>query len=99
MELTLNFAIPHRSIVNKKEVKRVTVPGRDGALGIEKVADAIDAKWIGMFETNVLGLMRMTRALLPKLLAYLLEHTEAAAQPFYQDKRRKRVLRVADSPP
>ena len=35
-ELTLNFAIPHRSIVNKKEVKRVTVPGRDGALGIEK---------------------------------------------------------------
>ena len=35
-ELTLNFAIPHRSIVNKKEVKRVTLPGRDGALGLEK---------------------------------------------------------------
>ena len=36
VELTLNFAIPHRSLVNKKEVKRVTVPGRDGSLGIEK---------------------------------------------------------------
>ena len=36
MELTLNFAIPHRAIVNKKEVKRVTVPGREGALGIER---------------------------------------------------------------
>jgi F-type H+-transporting ATPase subunit delta len=35
-ELLLNFAIPHRSLVNKKEVKRVTVPGRDGALGLEK---------------------------------------------------------------
>ncbi len=35
-ELTLNFAIPHRSLVAKKEVKRVTVPGRDGALGVEK---------------------------------------------------------------
>ena len=32
----MNFAIPHRAIVNKKEVKRVTVPGREGALGIER---------------------------------------------------------------
>lgn len=35
-ELTLNFAVPDRSLVNKKEVKRVTLPGRDGAIGIEK---------------------------------------------------------------
>lgn len=32
----MNFAAPHRALVAKKEVKRVTVPGRDGALGIEK---------------------------------------------------------------
>jgi F0F1-type ATP synthase epsilon subunit len=35
-ELTLSLALPHRSLVAKKEVLRVTVPGRDGSLGIEK---------------------------------------------------------------
>lgn len=35
-ELVLNFALPHRALVAKKDVKRVTLPGRDGALGIEK---------------------------------------------------------------
>ena len=39
-----------------------------GALGVEPLADAVDEKWITMFETNVLGLMRMTRALLPLLI-------------------------------
>lgn len=37
-ELTLNFASPNRAIVNKKEIKLVTVPGREGALGLEKNA-------------------------------------------------------------
>ncbi len=39
-----------------------------GAVGVEPLAEAVDAKWQTMFETNVLGLMRMTRALLPRLL-------------------------------
>ncbi len=39
-----------------------------GALGVEPLADAVDEKWQTMFETNVLGLMRMTRALLPRLI-------------------------------
>ena len=38
-----------------------------GALGLETVAEAVDEKWIRMYETNVLGTMRMTRALLPAL--------------------------------
>ena len=37
------------------------------ALGLEPVADAVDEKWIQMWETNVLGVMRVTRALLPLL--------------------------------
>jgi NADP-dependent 3-hydroxy acid dehydrogenase YdfG len=45
----------------------VLVNNAGGALGLEPVADAIDEKWIRMFETNVLGSMRMTRALLPTL--------------------------------
>ena len=38
-----------------------------GALGLEPLAQADEAHWRGMWESNVLGLMRMTRALLPRL--------------------------------
>ncbi|MFA5891730.1 MAG: SDR family NAD(P)-dependent oxidoreductase [Actinomycetota bacterium] len=38
-----------------------------GAKGLRSLADARDDEWTWMFETNVLGLMRMTRALLPAL--------------------------------
>ncbi len=40
-----------------------------GALGLEPVAEARDERWQWMYDTNVLGTMRMTRALLPALLA------------------------------
>jgi NADP-dependent 3-hydroxy acid dehydrogenase YdfG len=39
-----------------------------GAVGSEPIAEAVDEHWITMFETNVLGLMRVTRALLPLLI-------------------------------
>jgi NADP-dependent 3-hydroxy acid dehydrogenase YdfG len=37
------------------------------ALGLNPIAQARDEDWIGMWEVNVLGLMRMTRACLPLL--------------------------------
>jgi NADP-dependent 3-hydroxy acid dehydrogenase YdfG len=37
------------------------------ALGLTPIADASDEDWIRMWETNVLGLMRVTRACLPLL--------------------------------
>jgi NADP-dependent 3-hydroxy acid dehydrogenase YdfG len=40
-----------------------------GAQGLEPIAAARDDDWRTMWEVNVLGLMRMTRALLPALLA------------------------------
>jgi NADP-dependent 3-hydroxy acid dehydrogenase YdfG len=40
-----------------------------GALGLEPIAEADDERWRTMFETNVLGTVRMTRALLPRLIA------------------------------
>ena len=43
-QLTLNFAIPHRAIVNRKEVKSVTIPGRDGAMGLERSSPPIVAE-------------------------------------------------------
>jgi NADP-dependent 3-hydroxy acid dehydrogenase YdfG len=39
------------------------------AFGAETIADADEAKWRAMFELNVLGVLRMTRALLPALIA------------------------------
>jgi NADP-dependent 3-hydroxy acid dehydrogenase YdfG len=37
------------------------------ALGLTPIADARDEDWIGMWQVNVLGLMRVTRACLPLL--------------------------------
>jgi NADP-dependent 3-hydroxy acid dehydrogenase YdfG len=45
----------------------VLVNNAGGALGLEPVAQSHDEDWKQMYDTNVLGLMRMTRALLPKL--------------------------------
>jgi NADP-dependent 3-hydroxy acid dehydrogenase YdfG len=40
-----------------------------GALGMERIEDAVDDKWRWMWEANVLGTLRVTRALLPRLRA------------------------------
>ncbi len=40
-----------------------------GALGLDAVEDANEEHWRTMYETNVLGVMRLTKALLPALRA------------------------------
>lgn len=47
----------------------VLVNNAGGAKGLEPVADADLEHWRWMWETNVLGTLRITRALLPKLIA------------------------------
>lgn len=39
------------------------------AHGVDRIADATDGDWTAMWETNVLGVLRMTRAFLPALEA------------------------------
>ena len=46
----------------------VLVNNAGGAKGLETVADADLEHWRWMWETNVLGTLRVTRALLPKLI-------------------------------
>lgn len=46
----------------------VLVNNAGGALGLESVADADEEQWRWMYEANVLGTMRMTKALLPRLI-------------------------------
>ena len=47
----------------------VLVNNAGGAHGLEPLAEADEDKWRTMYEANVLGTMRMTRALLPRLVA------------------------------
>jgi NADP-dependent 3-hydroxy acid dehydrogenase YdfG len=46
----------------------VLVNNAGGALGLEPLAQADEELWRTMYETNVLGTARMTRALLPRLI-------------------------------
>lgn len=39
------------------------------ALGLESIEEAVEERWQAMFDLNVLGVLRMTRALLPALRA------------------------------
>ena len=45
----------------------VLVNNAGGALGLEPVAEADERNWHGMYETNVMGVMRVTKALMPAL--------------------------------
>ena len=47
----------------------ILINNAGGALGLDTIAEAKDADWERMYDTNVLGLMRVTRELLPKLEA------------------------------
>ena len=48
---------------------RVLVNAAGGAIGRDRIEDSRDEDWQWMFETNVIGTLRMTRALLPALEA------------------------------
>lgn len=64
----------------------VLVNNAGGALGLDAVASARDEDWTTMFESNVLGLMRMTRALLPRLVAgggHIVNVTSIAGREVY----------------
>lgn len=47
----------------------VLVNNAGGALGLDRVEDSTDERWLTMYDTNVVGTVRMTRALLPALRA------------------------------
>jgi NADP-dependent 3-hydroxy acid dehydrogenase YdfG len=68
---------------------RLLVNNAGGARGLEPVAEADVEAWRWMFETNVLGTLRMTRALLPALLAagdgHVVTVTSVAAAEIYDN--------------
>jgi NADP-dependent 3-hydroxy acid dehydrogenase YdfG len=68
--IALDVADPESVHDFAAEVPRceVLVNNAGGALGLEPLGEANEGKWLQMYEANVLGTMRMTRALLPALV-------------------------------
>ncbi|MCI2416972.1 SDR family NAD(P)-dependent oxidoreductase [Saccharopolyspora sp. K220] len=67
----------------------VLVNNAGGAKGMAKVADAVEDDWRWMWETNVLGTLRITKALMPKLVAsgngHVVTVTSVAASEVYDN--------------
>jgi NADP-dependent 3-hydroxy acid dehydrogenase YdfG len=51
------------------EKVHLLVNNAGGALGLDRIEDAREERWETMWEANVMGVLRMTRALLPALTA------------------------------
>jgi NADP-dependent 3-hydroxy acid dehydrogenase YdfG len=68
---------------------QVLVNNAGGALGLDPVASASEEDWRRMWESNVLGTLRMTKALLPKLIAsgngHVVTVTSIAATEIYDN--------------
>ncbi|GAA4098957.1 SDR family NAD(P)-dependent oxidoreductase [Actinomadura miaoliensis] len=66
----------------------VLVNNAGGAIGLEPVAEADPDDWARMYDVNVLGLLRVTKALLPKLIAggdgHVVNITSLAAHQPYE---------------
>jgi NADP-dependent 3-hydroxy acid dehydrogenase YdfG len=68
---------------------RVLVNNAGGAKGMASVRDAVEDDWRWMWETNVIGTLRITRALLPALVAsgdgHIITITSVAAIETYDN--------------
>ncbi|GAA2818803.1 SDR family NAD(P)-dependent oxidoreductase [Saccharopolyspora taberi] len=77
------------AFVDRVERCNVLVNNAGGAKGLAKVSEAVEDDWRWMWETNVLGTLRITKALLPKLLAsgdgHVITVTSVAALEVYDN--------------
>lgn len=68
---------------------KLLVNNAGGAKGLEPVAEADEEAWRWMFETNVIGTLRVTKALLPALMAsgdgHVITVTSIAAYEVYDN--------------
>ena len=67
VELDVTDAESVERLAAELPVVDAIVHSAGGALGLEPVAEADEQRWRAMFESNVLGVARVTKALLPAL--------------------------------
>ena len=70
LQLDLTDAASVQAFVDQLPAEvHLLVNNAGAAYGVGRIADARDEDWAAMYELNVLGVLRMTRALLPRLEA------------------------------
>ena len=69
LELDVTDRVSVGRLADEIERLDVIVHSAGGALGLESIAEADERRWRQMYESNVLGLVRVTKALLPALRA------------------------------
>lgn len=57
------------AVLARSPALHLLVNNAGGAFGLDRLEDSTDERWLAMFETNVMGTVRMTRALIPALVA------------------------------
>lgn len=67
-ELDVTSTASVAALADSLDSCRILVNNAGGALGLEPVAQADEEQWRRMYDVNVLGTMRMTKALLPRLV-------------------------------
>ena len=67
MELDVTDPNSIADLVGQVPDASVLINNAGGAHGLEPVAEADEEKWRTMYESNVMGVMRVTKALLPAL--------------------------------
>lgn len=69
MRLDVTEPASVRAFCDEVDSCHVLVNNAGGALGLEKVVDSDEERWTQMYEANVLGTLRMTKALWPRLVS------------------------------
>ncbi|RLK60625.1 SDR family NAD(P)-dependent oxidoreductase [Actinokineospora cianjurensis] len=69
IELDVTDPVSVEAFADRVPECHVLVNNAGGAKGLERVDAAVEDDWRWMYEANVLGTLRVTKALLPKLIA------------------------------
>jgi NADP-dependent 3-hydroxy acid dehydrogenase YdfG len=89
VELDVTSAASVESFLDTVPAANVLVNNAGGARGLTTVAEADEEHWRWMWETNVLGTLRVTKGLLPKLIAsgdgHVVTVTSVAAYEAYDN--------------
>ena len=89
LELDVTDANSVSAFCSRIPACHVLVNNAGGALGLDPIASADEAHWRWMWEANVLGTLRMTKTLLPKLIesgnGHVVTVTSVAATETYDN--------------